>query len=577
MLCTNRHTMKRRIRRIISLCILITITIFCTLLLLLGINFFKYSTGFLTDYFSSNTAQNLGSDYFLEQMGISSLNELEPDSVKFREWVVNMKKSSSISTVRLVKPVLSDMHGHMQKEQVNEPDASKPKLPSMPGLFSELNSGDLFKVKITINSKVVYDDTDMHNSNTIGVMDKFANERFEGSPLLKLINYFGNQSTTNVTDSNGNIIASVSACTSQGYILTLGMVFVTGVLFAGILAIIAGLLISKILTIPVVVPLIKLNEKIREIASDTGEAAMTKHVEIRKPLREIELLADSTNSIMEKLKEYNELLMAQNQELEAQNEELANSKKQIEEAQNLLIQTENMASIGQLTAAITHEINTPLGAISSNAQMSSILLKTILELKQTVENNELLESLTQLQEANDVSVMACSRVNQIIRSLKNFSKVDQAEFQEADINEGMKSVLVLTSNLWKRKIAIQEEYGDIPRIKCFPGMLNQVFMNLIVNSVQSIEDKGDIYIKTWNDEKFLYVSVKDNGCGISEENLSKIFESGFTTKGQSLGMGLGLSISRSIMNKHNGEITVSSRAGEGSEFVVKLPLTQERT
>jgi signal transduction histidine kinase len=192
-------------------------------------------------------------------------------------------------------------------------------------------------------------------------------------------------------------------------------------------------------------------------------------------------------------------------------------------------------------------------------------------------NSELNEVLKQLQESNDVSVMACNRVNQIIRSLKNFSKVDEAEFQEADINENIKSVLVLTSNLWKRKIVMHEEYGEIPKVKCFPGMLNQVFMNLIVNAVQAISDNGNIYIRTWNDENNVYISVKDDGCGISEENQARIFDNGFTTKGSSLGMGLGLSISRSIMEKHDGSITVNSKQGEGAEFVISIPLRNSRT
>jgi signal transduction histidine kinase len=201
-----------------------------------------------------------------------------------------------------------------------------------------------------------------------------------------------------------------------------------------------------------------------------------------------------------------------------------------------------------------------------------MMISNIFDLESVKNDPELLGLLTQLKESNDISTMACSRVSQIIRSLKNFSKVDEAQFQVTDINEGLKSVLVLTSNLWKRKIEIHENYGDLPGIKCYPGMLNQVFMNLVVNAIQSIEDKGNIYIKTWYDEKYVYVSVKDDGCGIAEDNIEKIFNSGFTTKRNSNGMGLGLSISRSIMDKHQGQLTVTSEPGKGSEFIVTLPL-----
>jgi signal transduction histidine kinase len=168
--------------------------------------------------------------------------------------------------------------------------------------------------------------------------------------------------------------------------------------------------------------------------------------------------------------------------------------------------------------------------------------------------------------------MACERVMQIIKSLKTFTKLDQAEFQEADINEGIRSVLVLTSNLWKRKITIHEDYGELPLVKCFPGMLNQVFMNIVVNAVQAIGENGDIFIKTWKDEKSVNISIRDTGCGIGEENLQRIFENGYTTKSGSLGMGLGLAISRSIINKHEGDIRVTSKVGEGTEFTVIIPL-----
>lgn len=570
----NKRTLKRRIRRIIFLCVLITITLFCSSVLFIGISFFKADTAILTDYFCSYIAQSMSSEYFLEQMGIDSLYKLRPDSEKFLAWVDNVKSNSNQNRVRVSKKAMSDKD-NIYKELDNPEHNSKNLTaahPQMPGGPNYLDSGDMFKLRIAVNSSIIYNDEKSNRDNTIGYLNEYADKNFRRSSFKHLLNYFNNQSITEILDKDGKVIATVTASISEGYIMVLGLLFITGVIISGFLALFIGLIFSKLLTIPISGPLLQLDDKIRKIATSSCEDAMTSHICIKKPLREIDMLADSTNNIMERMKEYNVLLMAQNQELEAQNEELANSKIRIEEAQNMLIQTESMASVGQLTAAITHEINTPLGAISSNAQLSEMLLSRVFGLETVHANDELLELLTQLQESNNVSIMACNRVNQIIRSLKNFSKIDQAEFQEADINEGLRSVLTLTSNLWKKKIVIHEEYGNIPKIKCFHGMLNQVFMNLIVNAIQAIEEKGNIYVRTWQDNQLMKISIRDDGIGISEENIGKIFDNGFTTKGNSLGMGLGLSICLSIIKKHNGDITVTSKPGIGSEFIVSVPI-----
>ncbi len=574
----NRRTLKKRIRRVIFLCVLVTITLFCALVLIAGVNFFKYNSSFLTDYFSSYIAQSMSSDYFLDQMGISSLRELEPDSERFGAWLEAVKNSNDFGRVILMR---SDSGNMPAKAIIRAPDiktgtAGIPNPPVRPGDLP-INAHDIFNVTVLAYDKVIYEDKSPDGKGTIDYLDNIAHKNLEQTVFRHLLDYFGSRSGAAIVDKGGTAIATVTVRVNNGYLMAVGLLFVVTVILSALLAMITGLLISRLLTIPVTVPLKQLNDKISEIASASGESAMTSHITIKKPLREISMLADSTNSIMEKMKDYNELLMAQNEELEAQNEELANSKRKVEEAQNMLIQTENMASVGQLTAAITHEINTPLGAISSNAQLCSMLITQVLEHESLSGDSALTELLRQLQDSNNVSIMACNRVNQIIRSLKNFSKVDEAEFQEYDINEGMKSVLILTSNLWKRKIVMHEEYGDIPKVKCFPGMLNQVFMNLIVNSVQAITDNGNIYIKTWNDEDNVYANVKDDGCGIGEDNLNRVFDNGFTTKGKSLGMGLGLAISRSIIEKHNGNITVRSKPGEGAEFTVSIPLRNSRT
>ncbi len=573
----NRRTLRRRVRRITSLCIILTISLFCGSILLFGIDYFRSTTSVLTDYFSTYVAQSMSTELFLQEMGIERLRDLEPDSQKFIEWVNNIKKSNGTSKVWLAKPAMAEMgeyrtYSNYDHDTGTAADSAEDgqDLMTMPGF---INSEDMFELSIIVKSNLVYSESRTRDGNAIGFLNEVAHNNFKDSFVNHILDALSCRSISEIVDKNGFVVASVSASVSRGYVMIIGIIFLTGIVVSAVVALVAGFIISRLFTLPVAKPLWQLDEKIRCIASDSIETAMTSNIMLKRPLREIEMLADSTNSVLAKIREYNELLVAQNEELEAQNEELEQSKKQLEDAQATIIQTENLASIGQLTAAITHEINTPLGAINSNAQLSGMMISSIFELESIKNDPELLGMLEQLKESNDISTMACGRVNQIIRSLKNFSKVDEAQCQVADINEGLKSVLVLTSNLWKRKIEIHEDYGELPGVKCYPGMLNQVFMNIIVNAIQSIEDNGNIHIKTWNDEKYAYISIKDDGCGIDSENIDKIFSNGFTTKCSSLGMGLGLSISRSIMDKHQGHITVTSEPGKGSEFIVSLPIT----
>ncbi len=576
----NRRTLRRRVRRITSLCIILTIFLFCGSILLFGIEYFRSVTSFMTDNFSTYVAQSMSTESFLDQMGIHNIWELEPDSQKFIQWVSDIKKNDGVNSIRLAKPAMAEMEDYRTFDRYLGREHSD----SFSALDSEdidqdfmtipgyINSGDMFELSILVRSKLVYSDAGSTDETAVGWMNGIVHKNFDNTFMKHILDALSSRAISEIVDKNGFVVASVSATISRGYVMIIGLIFISGILVSALASLTAGLIISRLFTLPVAKPLWQLDEKIRCIANGSIETALTSNITLKRPLREIEMLADSTNSVLAKMREYNELLVAQNEELEAQNEELEQSKKELEDAQTTIIQTENLASIGQLTAAITHEINTPLGAINSNAQLSGMMISNIFDLESVKNDPELLGLLTQLKESNDISTMACSRVSQIIRSLKNFSKVDEAQFQVTDINEGLKSVLVLTSNLWKRKIEIHENYGDLPGIKCYPGMLNQVFMNLVVNAIQSIEDKGNIYIKTWYDEKYVYVSVKDDGCGIAEDNIEKIFNSGFTTKRNSNGMGLGLSISRSIMDKHQGQLTVTSEPGKGSEFIVTLPL-----
>ena len=240
---------------------------------------------------------------------------------------------------------------------------------------------------------------------------------------------------------------------------------------------------------------------------------------------------------------------------------------------------EKMASLGQLVAGVAHEINTPLGSINSNAATLSTCVKRIQQIlaqddcpTSVRENRPLARVLRVLDEISRVNQTASERIVSVVSALRNFARLDEAEFQEADLHQGLDSTLSLVQHVLKNRVEVVRNYGKIPTINCFPNQLNQVFMNLLINSAQAIEDKGTITITTWTRGGVICVQFADNGKGISAEHIPRIFDPGFTTKAVGVGVGLGLSISYSIVENHRGHIDVESTAGEGSVFTVVLPI-----
>ena len=328
--------------------------------------------------------------------------------------------------------------------------------------------------------------------------------------------------------------------------------------------------------------------------------------------------------------------------------ELKNTLNELKETQVQLINSEKMASLGQLVAGVAHEINTPVASIKSNNSITSKLLDQI--------GDEELKEM--LKEINNIDKEAVSRISNIVTSLKKFVRLDEAELQEADINKELDLTLELIRHETKNRIEIVKNYGEIPMIKCFPNMLNQVFTNILINACQAIEEdrraegqegkllsapaltlpseegtaelpspmgrvsegrdgvdylcesnynnssnlqsfnhltkndttlspyrpialspsgnnpstknKGIITIITEYKDKKLTVKIKDNGKGIPKNQINKIFTAGFTTKSSGVGTGLGLAICTKIIEKHNGKITVNSKEGMGSEFVITI-------
>lgn len=253
------------------------------------------------------------------------------------------------------------------------------------------------------------------------------------------------------------------------------------------------------------------------------------------------------------------------EQINTQNAQLEKTLTELKETQLQLINSEKMASLGQLIAGVAHEINTPLASINSN---NSIFERLIKKLNSTGAAKELLDTFKEL---NNLDREAIKRISKIVVSLKQFVRLDEADLQEANINKELELTLDLIRHETKNKIEITRNYGEIRPIKCYPNMLNQVFMNLLMNACQSIENQGQITISTIDDHKNLFIKIKDNGCGIKPENKDKIFQAGFTSKGVGVGTGLGLAITKKIIEKHNGTITFDSEIGKGTEFIVTIP------
>jgi PAS domain S-box-containing protein len=253
---------------------------------------------------------------------------------------------------------------------------------------------------------------------------------------------------------------------------------------------------------------------------------------------------------------------------------------ELEATQVWLFQSEKLASLGKLTAGIAHEINTPLGAIKSNADVASRCvgkLEAILEKNNTstagIRKDEYMKIVKLLRENSQISATASDRISKIINSLKNFSRLDEAEYQRIDLNKSIESTLTLIENEMKQQICVVKEFGDIPPVECHPGELNQVFMNLLTNAAQSITAKGTITIRSFVEKDDVHIQITDTGIGIAPEQLKSLFDPGFTSKGSRVKTGLGLYISYNLIQKHRGQITVQSEVGKGSTFSVILPLS----
>ncbi len=306
---------------------------------------------------------------------------------------------------------------------------------------------------------------------------------------------------------------------------------------------------------------------------------------------EIGNLARSFNQMTTSLREARAGMEQQAAELQAKNAALQRTMQQLQQTQTQLVQSEKMASLGQLTAGIAHEINNPINFISANvgplkrdltdlfavlSQYDNVArahklqnafaevetLKTQLDYGVVVDEiDNLLEGIAE----------GARRTAEIVRDLRNFSRLDEEAQKLASINQGLEATLLMLKNQLKNRVEVIKDFQNFPDILCYPGKLNQAFLNILANASQAIDGQGKIFIKTSYDGDIVTVSIKDTGKGMNEDVQQRIFEPFFTTKGVGEGTGLGLSITYGIIEDHDGNIEVYSAPGKGTEFVITLP------
>ncbi|MBZ2188962.1 hypothetical protein K8B33_07630 [Alcanivorax sp. JB21] len=300
------------------------------------------------------------------------------------------------------------------------------------------------------------------------------------------------------------------------------------------------------------------------------------------------------------------LLALMEQRVAQRGHALVQANQRIKASQAHLVQSEKMASLGQMVAGVAHEINTPLGYVRSNVELArdfvgqtssalvaaSNLIRSLLDDRATddeigahlataasatesVAETGILEDIAPLF---DDTLHGIEQISELVVNLRNFSRLDRARVDRINLNEALESALTIGRNLIKHKADVISDYGELPPVECAASQINQVFLNILTNAAQAISDYGQIVITTRPPDAMsdgpVEIRIRDNGCGMPETVRARIFDPFFTTKPVGEGTGLGLSICYQIIEQHHGSIDVSSVPGEGTEFVIRLPVHQ---
>jgi two-component system NtrC family sensor kinase len=308
---------------------------------------------------------------------------------------------------------------------------------------------------------------------------------------------------------------------------------------------------------------------------------------------------DSAYEVEYLVRSFNEMtrnVTATKRALELKLEELRKANSELKQTQATLVQSAKMISLGQIVAGVAHELNNPIAFIYSNMHHLTEYLTKINQmvteyrasreslpedqkrhLEQFDKDLEIDFILKDMVDLTQSCVEGAERTKEIVLGLRTFSRMDESNFRPNDLHEGLRSTVKLLTAELKGRIEVHEEFGDLPLVEGNLSQLNQVFMNLLSNAAQAIEGKGNIWIRTRVDGSHVVIEVEDTGSGMSPETVDKIFDPFFTTKRVGQGTGLGLSIAYGLIQKHHGTITVTSSAGQGTCFTLRLPITQPVT
>ncbi|MFZ5697260.1 MAG: ATP-binding protein [Pseudomonadota bacterium] len=296
-----------------------------------------------------------------------------------------------------------------------------------------------------------------------------------------------------------------------------------------------------------------------------------------------------------------DLLRAMEQQVSRRNEDLAGTLRELKESQLQLLQSEKMASLGQMVAGVAHEINTPLGYVQNNVEMLqqfsaslrtmalvNVHLLTALEnpdsdpdhiaqavqaARQVVGVDNLSMLLDDFDQLIKDTLFGCVQIGDLVIGLRDFSRPDRIKTELVDINECVNNALLIARNVIKDRAEVIRDCGNLPLVSCVPSQINQVLLNLITNAAQAIDNCGKILVRTRMQQNAIHIVVQDTGKGIPPEHLARIFDPFFTTKPVGQGTGLGLAVCYRIVQEHGGAIQVASNVGEGACFTVTLPLT----
>lgn len=316
--------------------------------------------------------------------------------------------------------------------------------------------------------------------------------------------------------------------------------------------------------------------------------------EIAERERAEKALSELNNSLEEVVRDRTSHLEQLSIELDNRQQELETTYVELKSRQAKILHQDKVASIGLLAAGVAHDINNPIGFVINNLEELNLFLKRLqsfiefqTKLIQTSVSNEQLTVMYQERKKQKIDsifddfgtlIAECMegahRISSIVKNLRNFSRIDDDDYSYANINDCLESAIRITQHEWRNKAVVHCNFGQLPLLYCCPQQLNQVMMNLLINAAHAIEKRGEIIIKSWFDTKAIMVSISDTGSGITNEILPKIFEPFFTTKDPNRGTGLGLSIVADIIKEHNGTIEVTSTAGIGTTFIIKLPMLQ---